>query len=116
MKVIIAGSRTILDKRLVDQAVAESGFQITEVVSGGARGVDALGEQWAKANSIPCKIFLADWSSEPKAAGFIRNTKMAEYADALIAVTNGSNGTRHMIDQATKRKLTVYVKTVKENL
>lgn len=40
MKVIIAGSRTIEDGSLIEQAVQESGFAITEVVSGCAPGVD----------------------------------------------------------------------------
>lgn len=44
MKVIIAGSRTLHSYDLVVRAVKDSGLQITEVVSGGARGVDRLGE------------------------------------------------------------------------
>ena len=45
MKVIIAGSRGITDGRLVSAAVAASGFDITEVVSGTCHGVDQLGER-----------------------------------------------------------------------
>ena len=47
MKVIIAGSRGVEDYALVEEAVKQSGFDITEVVSGTARGVDLLGEHWA---------------------------------------------------------------------
>ena len=47
MKVIIAGSRDITDYSLVCRAISESKFDITEVISGTARGVDTLGEKWA---------------------------------------------------------------------
>lgn len=59
MKTIIAGSRTIADYELLEQSIAECGWQITEVVSGGASGVDALGEEWATRNSVPCVRFPA---------------------------------------------------------
>ena len=43
MKTIIAGSRSITDIQLLYDAIRESGFQITEVVCGEARGADRLG-------------------------------------------------------------------------
>lgn len=112
MKVIIAGSRGILDYLTVVQAVLDSGFNITELVSGGARGVDQLGEGWAKSKDIPIVSFIPDWSTGP-GAGFGRNREMVEYADALIAVWDGkSRGTKHTIDTATKKGLKVYVHKV----
>lgn len=113
MKTIIAGSRSITSQMLVDEAVSESGFTITEVVSGGAKGVDRHGELWAIGEYVPFKVFKADWKKHRKAAGPIRNEQMAEYADALIAVWDGqSPGTKHMIETARKRGLKVFVKTV----
>ena len=98
MKVIIAGSRTITDYNVVFSAIRNSGYKITEVVSGGAKGVDRLGERYAHENGIPVKRFLPDWRELGKAAGPVRNADMAEYADALIAIWDGkSAGTRHMI-------------------
>ena len=98
MKVIIAGSREGFVARNVFEAIEESGFTITEVVSGTARGVDKDGEYWAKLNSIPIKQFPADWENLGKSAGFLRNKQMAEYANALIAVWDGkSKGTENMI-------------------
>jgi hypothetical protein len=44
LKVIIAGDRNEEELALVYDAVAHAGLDITEVVSGGARGVDTLGE------------------------------------------------------------------------
>jgi hypothetical protein len=113
MKVIIAGSRTITDIGIVAMAVIESGFQIDEVVSGGARGVDRLGELWAERWRIPVKRFPADWNKFGKSAGPIRNKEMGDYADALIAVWDcKSSGTGHMIGYATGKGLKVYVKKV----
>lgn len=109
MKVIIAGSRDIDDITAIEHAVKASGFEITELVSGAARGVDRLGEKWAKANSIPIRQFFPDWTAG-RGAGFIRNAEMAMYGDALIAIWDGaSRGTKNMIDNATKRGLKVFV-------
>jgi hypothetical protein len=115
MKVVIAGSRDITDYDLVEQAIVESGFEITEVVSGTARGVDTLGEQWAMNHATPIKRFPALWDKYQKAAGFIRNRQMACYAEALVAITIGSPGTKNMIEIARKMGLKVYVKEVTKN-
>ena len=110
MRVIIAGSRTINSYAVVADAIKDSGFEITEVVCGKARGVDYQGELWAKRNSIPLKAFLANWALYGNAAGMKRNEKMAEYAEALIAVWDGaSHGTAHMIRVAEARGLKVFV-------
>lgn len=108
MKVIIAGSRTITDQNIVDHAVFNSGFRISEVVCGGARGVDRLGKQWARGYT-PVKMFPADWDTHGKAAGHIRNTQMAAYADALILVWDGeSRGSADMIQKARAHDLYIY--------
>lgn len=98
MKVIIAGSRDIQDYPLVYACIERSVFTITEVVSGKCRGVDALGERWAMERGIPVKESPANWTKHGKSAGPKRNSQMAEYADALIALPGeDSKGTRDMI-------------------
>lgn len=110
MKTIIAGSRGIVNYSLVKETIEESGFEITEVVSGGARGVDRLGERYAKENNIPIKQFIPDWDGLGKKAGHVRNREMGDYADALIALWDGvSKGTAGMIEYAQKKGLKVYV-------
>ena len=110
MKTIIAGSRGVSDYQRIVKAVEDSGFQITEVVSGTARGVDRLGERYAEEHGIPVKHFPANWGVHGRAAGPIRNVAMAEYAEALIAVWNGiSAGTAHMIATAKTKGLHVHV-------
>lgn len=113
MKVIIAGSRDIDDYNIVFDTIRRSGFEITEVVSGMARGVDALGVTWARANGIPFKPFHAAWRTKDgefdRSAGMVRNEQMAEYADALIAVWDGfSPGTKDMMRRMGKRAKPIY--------
>ncbi len=113
MKVIIAGTRykdkdeniPFDDYNLVVKTIEDSGFTITEVVSGTATGVDRLGEQWARANNIPIKEMPADWNRYGRSAGPFRNKAMAEYADAAIVIWDGkSPGSRNMIENMIRRK------------
>lgn len=108
MKVIIAGSRTITDYDALCQCVSRSGFRITEVVSGGANGVDRLGERFASESELPCKIFPANWNDHGRSAGIIRNVHMAKYADAAIVLHVGSPGSKHMIQEAERRGLRIH--------
>jgi len=113
VKVIIAGSRNVTDYNLLLQAIAKSGLEITEVVSGACRGVDAMGERYAAEHKLPCKKFPADWDQYKNAAGPIRNKQMAVYGEALIAIWDGeSRGTKNMIDEARGQDLKVYVEFV----
>ncbi len=110
MKTIIAGSRGIIDYFVLLQAIKDYPFSITSVVSGCAKGVDTLGEQYAQENNLKLYKFPADWSTYGKRAGYIRNAEMAENADALLAIWDGeSRGTKHMIDIARAKGLEVYV-------
>ncbi len=117
MKVIIAGGRDLNDYEVCLQGVEHAGFNITEVVSGHARGADALGERFAKEAGLSLKLFPADWNKHGRAAGFIRNNAMAAYADALIALWDGSSkGTAHMISQAKKLGLSVHIEYYKRGI
>ncbi len=112
MKVIIAGSRNFNDYSLLKNncdILLSIAKESIEIVSGGARGADSLGERYAHENNLELKIFPADWSIG-KSAGFIRNKQMSEYGDALIAFWDGkSAGTKMMIDLAKKMNLKVKV-------
>lgn len=113
MRVIIAGSRHIIDYDLVEEAVRASGFPIATVVSGAAAGVDLLGLKWALRHCVPAVTYPADWRTYGTSAGFRRNLEMAETADALVAVWDGlSRGTAHMIQVMRNRAKPVYVHRV----
>lgn len=120
MRVIIAGSRSITNKNVFNNAIKnaiDSGIYINEVISGGARGIDTLAIEYAIDNSILLRVFKAQWGLYNKSAGFIRNKEMADYADALIAIHDGkSKGTQHMIEIATGKDLLVYVETYNKEI
>lgn len=105
LSTIIAGGR---DYHLTaeDEAWLDT-LPISEVVSGGARGVDSGGETWAKKRGIPIKQFLPNWDEYGKAAGMIRNRAMADYA-AAVALFPGGRGTSNMKEEAKRRGLVIY--------
>jgi hypothetical protein len=116
MRTIIAGSRKITDFKVLVEAIEAAalfeGIVPTSTLSGGAGGVDRLGERWAAEQGLACRLCPPDWKQGPT-AGFARNYTMAQGADALIAVWDGSSaGTKHMIQLARKYGLLVYVHEV----
>ena len=116
MKIIIAGSRDINNKSVIQKTIWESPFSITEVVCGEARGVDTLGKEWAIENSIPVKSFKPDWNKYALKAGFIRNAEMADYADGAIVImfSKGTSGSKNMIQQMRKRNKPCFIKLIEE--
>lgn len=128
MKLIIAGSRTIKDWQTIFKILDAMTIKPTEVVSGGAAGVDMIGEMWAAANKVPIKRFPADWNNlttpdaipRPrkdgsfynKRAGYDRNIEMAKYATGLIVFWDGqSKGTKSMIEiMRTLKKTTTVIR------
>jgi hypothetical protein len=105
MKTIIAGGR---DYQLDEWDLGQlDQIGITEVVSGGAPGVDTSGESWAEYNLLPVKCFPADWKKHGRAAGPIRNRQMAEYADA-VALFKGGIGTQSMFNEAKRAGIKIY--------
>lgn len=114
MKVIIAGSRTFNDysllSKLSDHMLSKQNHDNITIISGGANGADRLGEKYAIDRGYKLMIMNADWDKFGKSAGYVRNTNMADIADALIAFWDGkSRGTKHMIDIAKSRKLKIKI-------
>lgn len=112
MKTIIAGSRSIEFETTIEylSELKLLGVEITEVVSGTARGVDSHGEWWANRWGIPIKQFPANWDEYGKRAGYLRNQEMADYADQLICIWDyQSKGTKHMIDIAKKKGIPIFL-------
>lgn len=119
IKLIIAGSRDLDIKyplSVTDFIRYFIGYiTITEVVSGGAKGIDSLGEMYANYNTIPIKRFDADWYGQGRKAGPLRNQKMAKYADALLLIWRGdSPGSANMKEEMLKLGKPVYEVVLKE--
>jgi len=113
MKLIIAGSRTFTDyqylKKYLDIILSTVDEDI-EIVSGACRGVDKLGELYAREYGYPVKLFTPDWKKNKLGAGPIRNKQMAEYATHCVCFWDGeSKGTLHMINTAKNYNLTLRV-------
>lgn len=108
VKVIVAGSRYFTSYERLVRVIEWSRFKITELVSGGAVGVDTCAERWANENGVTIRRFPADWKQYGNAAGPIRNIAMAKYADGLLAYWDGrSVGTKNMIEKAAFRGLAI---------
>lgn len=111
MKVVIAGGRDkYVTSDQITEALAKAGFTPTCIVSGGASGIDACGEKWAKDHNIPITLFPALWNKHGKKAGPLRNAEQAKYADALIAFWDEkSPGTKNMIDNMKRLKKPFFI-------
>lgn len=122
MKVIIAGSRTIRRYTEVAEAMKDCGFDVTEVVSGGAVGIDQLAERWAWRHEVPLTVmrpqypqFLWKGDAAYRRAPLVRNEKMGAYADALVAVWDGrSRGTAHMMQVMKRLGKPVFLRKVED--
>lgn len=98
MKCVIAGSRSISNYAIIEQAVKESNFNISTVISGTAIGVDTLGEQYARNYNLSVIRMPAKWNIYGKKAGHIRNAEMAKECDCAIIIWDGvSRGAKNMV-------------------
>jgi hypothetical protein len=112
MKIIVAGSRDFNNRTLLFNKLDEilDRYNISEIISGTAKGADTLGEQYAEENSLKCTEFPAEWNLYGKGAGHKRNLLMGEYADYAIVFWDGkSKGTKNMINTMKKLKKPVIV-------
>ena len=100
MKVAVIGSRNLRVDNLGKYLPEET----TELVSGGAVGIDKCAKEYALKNNIPIKEFLPDYDSFGKRAPLIRNIEIIKYADMVLAFWDGtSRGTKFVIDNCKSR-------------
>ena len=94
MRLAIIGSRSIKSIPFEDFVPNE----VTEIVSGGACGVDSAAKEFARKNGIAIIEFLPKYSIYGKAAPIKRNEEIVAYADEAIAFWDGkSRGTEYTI-------------------
>ena len=108
MKLAIVGSRGFRDYEFLKTEIIvfafENSIDITEIISGGAKGADRMAEIFAAEKKLPTKIFLPDWDKYGKSAGFRRNELIINEADAVIAFWDGtSRGTLSSINLAKEK-------------
>lgn len=105
MKVAVIGSRGL--------SVSDLGRYLpentTEIVSGGAKGVDTSAREYALAHEIMLTEFLPEYTKYGRSAPLKRNITIIEYSDIVLAFWDGkSRGTKFVIDNC--RKLGVEVR------
>lgn len=94
MKVAIVGSRGLQVTDLGRYLPSDT----TQIISGGAPGVDACAREYAQAQGIPCVEILPDYRRYGKGAPLRRNREIVDAAELVVAFWDGrSAGTRHVI-------------------
>ena len=114
MKVAIIGSR-IKKNSLLKIILKNLPAYTTEIVSGGAEGIDQYAEEIARELSIPTKIFYPEYEKFGRAAPLKRNLKILEYADEVIAFWDlHSKGTKQVIVECIKQNKPVKIVPIKQ--
>jgi len=115
LKLGVVGSRNFSDYSLMKEKLDEIKKQTDTLIiaSGGSKGADSLAEKYALENGLKCVVFVAEWDRYAKASGMIRNRKIVDYSDELIAFYDGrSPGTKNTImlaNQSNKKiKVVLY--------
>ena len=111
MKVAVVGSRELRIENLGDYLPPET----TEIVSGGARGVDACAREYAQRHGLKLTEYMPEYSRYGRAAPLKRNITIIESADLVLAFWDGrSRGTKYVIDNCTKRNIPVKIHILSE--
>lgn len=109
MKIAIVGSRNIN----VDNIEKYLPENITEIVSGGAKGVDTCAKKYALEKGIKFTEFIPQYNHYRKYAPLKRNIDIIEYSDKILIFWDGkSRGTKFVIEECKKRNVDfiVYIK------
>lgn len=120
----IVGSRTCTDKDYVFSAI--DGYmrgieavigKVNTICSGGASGVDSLAEQYASERGLNLIVYHADWEKNGKSAGHVRNHKIVETSDFVLAIWDGkSPGTKNTISLCKKYGIPHIVEIVDQQI
>jgi len=106
MKVAVIGSRTLAVRNLEDYLPPET----TEIVSGGARGVDTSAREYALAHGLKLTEFLPEYHKYGRGAPLKRNITIIEHADIVLAFWDGkSRGTKFVIESCRARGIPVRI-------
>ena len=108
MKVAVVGSRNLTINNLGDYLPKDT----TEIVSGGARGIDRCARAYAKSHNIKLTEFLPEYERYGRSAPLKRNLQIISYADMVLAFWDGkSHGTRFVIEKCKKENIPIKVFT-----
>ena len=106
MKTAIIGSRNITNVDLLRFIPVGT----TEIVSGGARGVDTVAKRYAVDHGLKLTEFLPDYEHFGRGAPLKRNITIIENADIVLAFWDGkSRGTKFVIDNCHSRNIPIKI-------
>ena len=106
MKIGIVGSRS-LECNNIEIYIPK---ECSEIISGGAKGIDSCVANYAKAKNIKLTEILPEYKKYGRAAPLVRNKIIVESSDRLVVFWDGkSKGTKFVIDYAAKIKKTCIV-------
>lgn len=106
MRVAVIGSRGLRVEKLKQFLPEET----TEIVSGGAKGVDTSAREYALANGLKLTEFLPEYTRYGRSAPLKRNMTIVENADLVLAFWDGiSHGTKFVIDYCKKLDIPIKV-------
>ena len=106
MRVAVIGSRGLRIGNLGDYLPEET----TEIVSGGAKGIDACARDYAQRHGLKLTEYLPEYGRYGRGAPLKRNITIIENADLVLAFWDGSShGTKYVIDNCEKRNIPVEV-------
>lgn len=99
MKLMVAGSRSI-DKFDLEKHIPKG---VTMIITGGARGIDALAEKYADKKHLSKLILRPQYEIYGRYAPLKRNEQMIELCDTALVIWDGkSKGTDYTINYANK--------------
>lgn len=101
MKVAVIGSRGLSVPHLEEFLPPDT----TEIVSGGARGIDTDARAYAHAHGLILTEFLPEYARYGRGAPLLRNREIVRYSDMVLAFWDGiSSGTRYVIEQCLQQE------------
>ncbi len=101
MKVAVIGSRSLTIDNIGNYLPVDT----SEIVSGGATGIDRCAAVYAAAHDLPLTEILPHYERYGRAAPIIRNREIVAYADMVIALWDGiSKGTAFVIKECEKQQ------------
>lgn len=102
MRVAIIGSRNCGDLEL-STVLEHIPAECTQIISGGAMGVDRLAREAAAELGLPIQEFLPDYGTFGRTAPVVRNQSIVQNADLILAFWDyHSRGTRDAINKALR--------------
>ena len=100
MRIAIIGSRSLNVENLGDYLPSD----VSEIVSGGAKGIDSQAAEYARQNGLTLTEFLPDYARYGRGAPLKRNEQMVDMADTVLVIWDGhSKGTQYTVKYAEKK-------------